>query len=323
MNKNSKKLFLRPILFFVLIFTFIFFITGCNDEKKFIEKNKSLIDLNNFDLKQFSIIDEDVNKSKIIFVNNDILIKYSSDLTFELIKYLNKKFDVEYILIDDSFCMAQIINDYLETGNDYYLKKSYYDISPVYLYFYKKIYEYNKNLKSNKKIKVIGFSSVVDNIQNILAFFYYVNGLFKEKNIPFELKEPVNRNKLMFDALYYDKATDIDLIGDDRRENFYKFVKTFLKIIENDIEKYRKLIADDFNDFYFILKNCIEDYNLLKNNNFSIYSEKYRIGLDNLIYKRFLYYYNNYLKGSKKFLALFPENSIVQTLQEGKILRFY
>lgn len=84
------------------------------------------------------------------------------DVQMSIIKNLSENSDLKYIIAEDSMGNAMCINNYLHTGDISKLDVVFESLKGTFAgnnesyEFYKKLYEFNKNLPENKKITYLG-----------------------------------------------------------------------------------------------------------------------------------------------------------------------
>lgn len=84
--------------------------------RTYIKNTSRLLDFDN------RIINEKFSERNI-FVSGEVHgTKENTKITFELLKYLNKQYNVDRFLIEDSYINSLFINQYLENGDIQILK---------------------------------------------------------------------------------------------------------------------------------------------------------------------------------------------------------
>lgn len=111
----------KMTLIFILIFLTSMILTGCTTYtgnsterylNKYIEKNHISLNLKEKDyIKDFSILDKDIRKHDVFLAGEVHGVKMNYDLQLELIKYLNNKVDVRYILGEFGYSVSEHINN--------------------------------------------------------------------------------------------------------------------------------------------------------------------------------------------------------------------
>lgn len=77
-------------------------------------------------------------------------------LQLSLLKYLHKRAHIRYLLIEASPSEGFLYDNYLQTGNDYYLRNNSYAFIEDDRIFWKGVYRYNASLPDSSKIRVFG-----------------------------------------------------------------------------------------------------------------------------------------------------------------------
>lgn len=101
--------------------------TGEDKSLKYLYKNSSEVDKEIFNESDFNLLKSDLNKN-VVFLsgyNNSYALDEHLKIELDLLKYFNKHAGVIYYLSDMQFSTSEIINKYLETGDESIIKELY------------------------------------------------------------------------------------------------------------------------------------------------------------------------------------------------------
>lgn len=211
----------------------------------YIEKNYTNIDMSS----GFSILDRDFNSSSVILTGEEHAVKSNYKIKLALLKYLNQKYDVRYLLAEIGYSSSCFINQYLETGNEAKLKLVYKSLLGVAFgnkedySFWVELRKYNLTVPEDRRIKVIG----IDIEHQMNTACEYLNYLLPENYPPEEIQSAVQRYKNYCMSIY----------GDD-------FPRTMEKLqtdmnINPDI--YKKYLGNNYFDFCMVVDNVVNSIN--------------------------------------------------------------
>lgn len=218
---------------------------------EYLKKNHAEINLKS--ASGFSLMDKDISESDVILTGISGSADQNYQLKLSLLKYLNKKQDVRYLLEEMGYSESSLINEYLKSGNEAYLKQVYENKSgPVIytdkenVYYNQKIYnfwnelrKYNLTLPESKKITVIGIGAE----NRVGTALEYLNSLLPE-NEPDEAIKPFIK--------------ELKNIG--RLKNNDEIFSTIQKLknsIQADPQLYKKYLGSRYSDFCIIIDNII------------------------------------------------------------------
>ena len=107
-------------------------------------------------------LDEDLENYKVYLTGENHGTELSYEMQKSMTKYFVENHGVKYIILESSPAEAELLNDYLETGDVKELKKIIRTFNGSFAYnqdnydLFKFYYEYNKELPGDKKISFIG-----------------------------------------------------------------------------------------------------------------------------------------------------------------------
>lgn len=248
-----------------------------NSDKEYLEHNYMPLAMDdNNDVASLKLLDGDLNKE--LFLTGQIYgVKANTDLELKFLKYLNEKADVKYYLQEIPYSSSISINEYIKTGDEKILQELFSAAKGGVLWSkeeyakWKKVYEFNKSLPSNKKITVLS----IDIEQNPIAAFKYmksmlpqdapspkIDGAIKElkdavnisidngnaiKAFSERLKNSINENRYVYKLYLRDKAFDFEMINN----NVLNAVDVFSSKDANEYNKTRgKKMYENFKYIY-------------------------------------------------------------------------
>jgi len=100
----------------------------------------------------------DIENKKLIILGEKHYMAQNSIIQVDLLIHLNMKFGVKYLLIEFGRAEAYLYNQYLQTGDEWYLNYTFGGCNGYqeFLSSMKKLYEYNSGLSSSNKIIIHG-----------------------------------------------------------------------------------------------------------------------------------------------------------------------
>lgn len=288
-------------------------------EEKYLKKystNLNLDDVNDFS--GLELINEELKDKEIIFTNEEHGAKENSFLNWKFLMYLVKNHGVNYLIIENSYADSQMLNEYLSTGDEKFLQDFFQvwsskTATKEAFEMYKQLYQYNKDVPEEKKVKVIG----IDLDYNRLGDIDYLKKLLSNvQTLPEEfgyLNESLNKLE----------ETSVNLMnGKSEKENFAAIVEVTTSI-EKDIEKnkelYEEAFKDKFFDFSHIIKN-IKDTTIIPKPHLDLVD--YYNKRDKVMYENFKKIYNHLPKG--KYYGQFGKQHVFQEETGGiKFLAYH
>lgn len=165
-----------------------------NKTLKYLKDNYNHIDLEKDDeFLDLSIFDQDIEDKKIFLTGENHGVKSNEKLRMKYLKYFKWKTDFKYYLCELPYSLSYFLNIYLETGNIHTLKEVYRVLEGTDAWnendfnHWIKLYEFNKELAEDKKIKIIGID-IEHQTKNALE---YMNHVLPKKSIPIEIEKTI------------------------------------------------------------------------------------------------------------------------------------
>lgn len=198
----------------------------------------------NLEDKEYKALDElekDLDQYELYLTGESHGIQMNYQLMEYFAKFFVEKADVKYILLEGGYATGELLNTYLETGDEAYLYSvmkafegtmSYSEDELAYL---KNIYDYNQTLPDDKKIQFVGID--IEH-QRILAL-KYLQELIPSKAIPTQIEDIVLEIKNWDTSLY---LSDI-------------FIARWNESFSRCEEIYKTYLEEKYFNFKFTLNN--------------------------------------------------------------------
>lgn len=246
MSKKKKILLTSGVM--LIIFTLVFFIFTKPGkvvrEAVILVVSGQSLDLNG-DYNEINIIDS-VYEDYDLFLSGEAHgVAMSYDMEKYLATYFIKEYGVRNIVVEMSIASGELLNQYLETGDEELLlnilnkfKSTYANNQDTYELF-KYYYELNKELPGDKKLTLVP----IDIEHETSTTGIYINNLMQGLGEPPEaIKEMVIKIKNI--GSFYDRF----------------FLKDLIKSLEEDRTAYEEYFKEKFFYFDLVVNNIKLDY---------------------------------------------------------------
>ncbi|MFA6939828.1 MAG: hypothetical protein WCQ54_02450 [Clostridiaceae bacterium] len=293
-----KKACFNKILI-LLICTAICLTASCSSNDKSIDMNsyltKNHAEINIHDCSGFNLLDKDITKSDVILTGEAHAISKNYQVKLSMIKYLNEKYKLKYLLEEIGYSQSCFINQYLKTGDESKLKLVFNNLkgtaawSKEYYDFFIKLREYNLTLPESERIIAIG----IDIEHQIGTALIYLNSILPESEPIHEIKPYIT-----------------DFKDGYKKKNTNAVIKAAVNLQNNikaDSRDYEKYLGDKYFDFSIVLDNIINSKNAYASN--SVNFESIR---EPGIYSNFKRIYSNLPKG--KYFGEFGMEHVYQNI---------
>ena len=186
--------------------------------------------------------DSGLEKYPIILIGENHGIAKTFEIELFWIKYLNQNANVRDILLEEGYCDAQLVNRYLETGDMTIIEKMMDNLKGTFAHskeqyeFYKALYEYNKTLPQDKKLKVYG----VDIQHQVTTGLSYMSSLLPDQEEPKEIKEMIG----LFREYVNGKLKSAENITAVRKD--FEAIQKDMEVQKADYEAYLGTNLEDF-----------------------------------------------------------------------------
>jgi hypothetical protein len=244
----------------------------------------------------FKLPSKDLN-NKVLFLTGEthsIAANYS--MKFQFLKYLNNKAGVKYLLIETPYSAAMLINNYLESGDKKYLRE-YFLVDDNYKELYKNtymyskeeeklytdIYDYNKNLSEDKRIKIFGINHEPSFVHAIPS----LKNLLPTSQAQDSIRSSIEKFKVL-------SINSPDLM---------QYIILLNKNMKENEKAYKEFLGDKFFDFEIVLtglSSTVEMINSVKTaigDRSPTYGElagDFSEGRESIMYENFKKIYNHY-----------------------------
>lgn len=172
---------------------------------------------------------------------------YEAEL--ELIKYFYLNHNVHHFMLEIGYCDGQLLNEYIQTGNERILDERMTAFKGTSAYtldkrkFYEGLYDFYKSLPEDDKFTLYG----VDVQHEYSTGLYYIKSLLEE-NAPQEIKNAINKIS--------------NYSGNNNRKDLLKEQKGILEELEEYIhsenELFENYFADNYSNFYEAVQSLIQ-----------------------------------------------------------------
>lgn len=249
---NIKK---NYIIIIYLLFV-IFFITSCINKQPetidgFLKQNHTEISASSYN---FNLLDSDIVKNDVILAGEGHAVAENFNIKFQLLKYLNKKYNIKYLLVELGYSSSCYINQYLKSGDEKYLKIVYANLKGTLDYctesynFWINLRNYNLTIPKNRRIQAVG----IDIEHQIDTAYDYLLSIIPNYAPP---------NKIMS---YIESLKNLKGSNNSLYFNNYNQVydcKSFFISLKNNMKTntsiYNKYFRSNYFDFSIIIDNII------------------------------------------------------------------
>lgn len=214
-----------------------------------VQNNHVVLNLKDEGFNDLSVMDKDTGDNKIFFTGETHGVKENTELRMKFLKYYKEKTNFKYYLCELPYSVSFYINEYLTTGNESILKEVYKPLRGTYAStqenynHWKELYEFNKSLKEEDKIVVVG----VDVEHQFENAYHFLTQMLNDKEIPED-------KNVLIDDLYkcYEKKYTINDI-----RSVIAVSTRLKKDMQNDRNAYEKMLGDDLVYFELVNENVL------------------------------------------------------------------
>lgn len=290
MKKESILLFLTILTILICTSCAVMSSSNENDKPEYYQ-----IAVDKTITKDLKVLDKDLEGKEIIFTAEFHGMKSNMELELKFFKYLKEKTNFKYYLCELSYAQGLMLNKFLETGDTDILDKLFIHYKGTYAYTkdsynrWLQLYEYNKKLSAEDKIKIIG----VDVEHQYEYAIRVIKELLPNDAPPADIKENIYILKL-------NKVNN-------------KIIKTIHDDMLAKEDIYRSYLGEKYFDVEMILRN-IKNLFFVKEN-----LDLFNARRDTVMYENFIDIYNTIEKGI--FYGQWGHNHTYQA-EEGGIKWF-
>ncbi|WP_346917541.1 hypothetical protein [Clostridium sp.] len=235
-------------------------------EKQYVLNNTAGLILQNYEnYSDINFLDEDIKDKKVVFTNEVHGANENADIQYKFASYLIDNWDCKYLLLEMGYAEGEIINKYVQTGDEELLKNfsniwlcKFNNVS--YIEYLKKLHAKNKDLPEDKKIIIKG----VDSIESSETVGMYIDLL---------IEDHPNLSKEQITALNSFKKQITECIisdvhgwgGEENIKNILSAVKEISDTINENNKSYKEVLGDNLFSISFILNNIknSQDFNFI------------------------------------------------------------
>ncbi len=292
----------RRIVLLIIAIIMIFNFTSCansdrseNDEVslkqyyKYLDKNNVQIDLeDNEDYSSFKLLKDDLKNNELFLIGEIHDIKDNAKVFLKFLKYLKQETNFKYLVEEEEYLYSIYKNKYLQTGDENYLNKFVNKKRrPEKYEMWKEIYRYNKTLKDEDKIQVVGIG--IDG----LGIESYLIDMLKDKKYE-EVEEDLSILKELNEIINLDENAP-----DEELEKQFDKYKNKLPVLTDKIYKNKKLYEDILKeeafDFFMLIDNLKNTIEVWEGDSFD--DDLAHMKREEKLYENFEKIYNHYPKG--------------------------
>ncbi|MGH4121604.1 MAG: hypothetical protein ACREV6_01500 [Clostridium sp.] len=218
----------------------------------YLKKNTSNLDIeDNNDYSSFKLLDKDTKDKDIFLIGEYHYVTANSTIQLKFLKYFKEKTNFKYLLCETPYLASKKYNIFMKTGDEKLLAPYLNTVEE--LEFWKKLYEFNRTLKSEDKIIVVGPD--VGNVQNDIS---YLIDTLSSKDLPKELQTQlslIKEYKEYIDKLFAVNEEDAETVYmNSYTENRKKFMNIYNKVNDN-IPSYENIFKESSFDIEYVLND--------------------------------------------------------------------
>lgn len=208
--------------------------------EKELFKSSSIIDINDLEFRGLSLMDSDLDENEIFFAGENHGSVKSMEMNMYLLKYFVEKGNIKYILYEGGYCTGELLNNYLETGDENiltFIQDAFSGTSVYTMEHYnllKDIYNYNLTLSEDKKLKFVGVD--IEHQPNVAI--RYIRSLIPGKEINDE-----------------EVREFIDILKSIPKQNYNNILVDAIEIMNKNQEAIRAYFGEKFFNISLAIRN--------------------------------------------------------------------
>ncbi|QOR34911.1 hypothetical protein IMX26_15835 [Clostridium sp. 'deep sea'] len=285
-----KKSFNKTISIILILLIFFSILSACSfkfhSQKEqelhegYLKDNHTAINLDDDSLSSLAILTEDAKDNDVILAGEMHAIANNFEIRLALLKYLHKNTGVRYLLCESGYASAQLLNEYIQTGDIKILNFVYEDLEKTAAYnkegymFWQQLYEYNKGLSQNQKIIAVGID--IEHQKN--TAIAYLERIIETSSLKHKLPPNIKNS-----------FEEIKLINEKDKKGQLAVIDGAINDIIDNKDKYKVFFGDLLFNYQFTVNN-IRNALVSYNGDFNSTREK-------SIYTNFEQIYEHYPKG--------------------------
>lgn len=208
--------------------------------EKELFKSSSIIDINDLEFRGLSLMDSDLYENEIFVAGENHGSVKSMEMNMYLLKYFVEKGNIKYILYEGGYCTGELLNNYLETGDENiltFIQDAFSGTSVYTMEHYnllKHIYNYNLTLSEDKKLKFVGVD--IEHQPNVAI--RYIRSLIPDKEINDE-----------------EVREFIDILKSIPKQNYNNILVDAIEIMNKNQEAIRAYFGEKFFNISLAIRN--------------------------------------------------------------------
>lgn len=219
--------------------------------KDYLKNTRTVIsadDSNNYE--DLNLLTPDLENKSIFFTAEFHGFKSNIKLRMKFLKYFKHHTNFKYYLVELPYSVAHYLNSYLETGDTNVLNHVFTPLKGSFGWnkdnynHWIELYEYNRQLNENDRIRVIG----VDVEHQAYTAYRFMTDLLPVTEPPLEIKGTMDQLKEEFNGLSQ-LAYDYD--------KYKKLSQDIKSNIEEYTDLYKSYLGDNFFGFNLVNNNVI------------------------------------------------------------------
>lgn len=240
---------LRIVIFIVITIIIniclygLFTVNGYSYIYDFAKKiNTRSVEVND-ETEEYVYFNNQLSKNMVFLLKNSPKTQKEILFIIDYIKYLNKETGIKYIFDEVGFSAGQMINIYLQTGDETFLDQIFASAgdnetySDLRRFYYKKLYEYNVSLPETARLKLFGIDTEFTDKSHSLLYFEYLTGKVHNKIVPAKIGNILNGNR-----------NDSDI-----------YFNNLKKSLDQNEALYKELFVEDYFNFSCLVDNYFTD----------------------------------------------------------------
>lgn len=185
-----------------------------------VKLNTKIVDVSDDLYEEYDFFKKQLNKNMVFFIKDKPDSESKILFFIDYIKYLNNETGIKYILDGVDYAAGQLINIYLQTGDENILNEVFDTVDVFDIYteyrrlYYKKLYEYNALLDDTNNIKLYGIDTEAGDKKHSLLYLDYLLKKTQDKSIPSKINNIINGIRTDTDVYFVIKTIILLLISE-------------------------------------------------------------------------------------------------------------
>lgn len=248
---------MKKTIFTIILSLSTGLLNGCTNTEPFsiddyLKRNKASINLDSIDdFKGLDLLREDLENKKVILAGEIHGFDKDKILNIKMVRYLQKEIGLKYYLAEMGYSNAYFINKYLKTGDEDILQQAFSHVKGTAGHnednynFYKQLYEFNKDLDDDDKIKIIG----IDIEHNPMSSHAYIKDVIRSE------KSEIESINSLLDSLenYQNKGDTYEWKA--ALDDLYLKANNVVKDLQSNEKVYKNLLGKEFLGFTMVVEN--------------------------------------------------------------------